>query len=461
MMHAACRLPMSRVKTALAFPSMMTNVAALSRPYLKTPIATKRSTSTMGSSTTPTLVRLLKHEETILKLGVFPPVGTVTWFEGDSNKAFERIQERMNKVIEKNPWLQGNFVKTDGHYHISYTDDMDALSNINENGMLVPVQSEDSKVSYGMPYMELPQAGSDYLLKKNKDLDQPFWKVAIVPCASSPNARFAVFISVSHVLGDGHTFYDLHNMLLGSTWGDGSSAADIRSLRIERLYDTKNHQEKQMGSKEAYIGSSMGYMACALRGVASEALGLSKVSNRVFLIDNDKMNEIKKSEKGPQDFVSTNDAVTSWFLTNAKCKHGWMAVNFRGKLEGHDDDLVGNYENAITYKCPEDTSTPADIRASLKSLKRVVTTDTKVSDWAFASGDLGLATNWASFAGSANLPGCKELVHIPCGPTLPPTIPTCIIFKARPGKLGVVLLGTKEVTEMRAPFESDEELYQM
>jgi hypothetical protein len=207
-------------------------------------------------------------------------------------------------------------------------------------------------------------------------------------------------------------------------------------------------------------------MACAIRGVISETLGLSKVSYRIFLIDNDNIAKIKNAEKGAHDCIFTsNDIVTSWFLSNCikggmdGWMDGWMVVNFRGKLDGHDDHLAGNYAKGLFYRTPEDTSSPADIRSSVKTMKRAVTANSELSDWAIASSHTGLVTNWASLAKTARLGGCKQLVHLPGGTTPPPTIPACLILRSRGEKLGVVVAGAGDVvSKTRAPFESDEEV---
>jgi hypothetical protein len=147
---------------------------------------------------------------------------------------------------------------------------------------------------------------------------------------------FAIIVSMSHYIGDGHSFYALHNMLLGG------SRTSIRPLQIERILETDNLQKELLGAKESSIASTTGFIVCAIRGILKGALGLSKMSCRMFLIDEERIARIKKAEKGAHDFVSTNDVVASWFLTDKNYRYGWMSLNFRGKIEGHDDHLVGN-----------------------------------------------------------------------------------------------------------------------
>jgi hypothetical protein len=52
-----------------------------------------------------------------------------------------------------------------------------------------------------------------------------------VPDPKSPNAQFAVFVSVSHTLFDGHGFYKMHNMLTGP----GSNVKALSPTRKQEI----------------------------------------------------------------------------------------------------------------------------------------------------------------------------------------------------------------------------------
>ena len=194
-------------------------------------------------------------------------------------------------------------------------------------------------------------------------------------------------------------------------------------------------------------------------------LGLApKTQHRYSFLDKDKIEAEKQTYKSDKDnkknavgnenddpkeekeevepaFVSTNDIVTSWFLQQTQCTFGFMAVNFRNRLEGHTHQHAGNYEHVIFYY-PPDYETPQRIRKSHTGFyesekhdkqdatttttentgetfvwKRAVTLSTtsvpsfachanKHTHWA-------LVTNWSSFAQDANLPQCVEELHAP------------------------------------------------
>lgn len=161
-------------------------------------------------------------------------------------------------------------------------------------------------------------------------------------------------------------------------------------------------------------------------------------------VDPDKMKETKKiaADEGGVPFVSTNDVITSWFMTQTSCTSGGMAMNLRNRLEGHTDLHAGNYECFMYYR-KEDYASPALIRKSLATLNRVVTKDKDLPAW---YQDLGarcsVITNWSTFANPNEIEGCEEDAHLPiyCRPYWPSSSLQMfmIVFRGGPGKLGLL-----------------------
>ena len=58
-----------------------------------------------------------------------------------------------------------------------------------------------------------------------------------------------------------------------------------------------------------------------------------------------------------------------------------MAINFRGRLEGHALTDAGNYENLCMYR-PADYKSPALIRLSVTSMRRAAEPTTSFPGWA-------------------------------------------------------------------------------
>lgn len=427
----------------------------------------------------------LEHQ--LASLGT-APISTLTWMKGDLTKASQCFEHRVREVCKANPWLFGKLAKKDGRVHIWVPND-----GIESGGIFSQGTTKDSPIHYEMTPVELSKivqregTRQGFILAMGKDFDQVFWKVSLVPCNRCPTERFALICSMSHIIGDGHTFYSLHNMLLGSE--------PVASLEVTRVSNTTTLQEEMLGKAESAVMYSWGLIVVALRGVFQSNV-LSKIPRtgaalrpaaKYFLVDAQKISELKqdyanistKQEDDRTPFVSTNDIITSWFLSQTGCDHGLMAVNLRGRLKDHSLNLAGNYENCVYYRVPKDTESPALIRKSVATLRRSVSAKAPFSnkDMAFSSG-FSLVTNWASFAkmtvhlnhsaGKADDSfTTKEqkgddlvtlLHHLPIYDVealIPSTMNMCLIFQYRPEQLAVVLAARPDrmANLVPAPFE--------
>ena len=67
------------------------------------------------------------------------------------------------------------------------------------------------------PYGVMARKVLKLLVKKGGEslgrCDEPQFRICVVPDAQSPNTRWALVVSLSHIIADGHTFYQVHNML--------------------------------------------------------------------------------------------------------------------------------------------------------------------------------------------------------------------------------------------------------
>lgn len=67
-----------------------------------------------------------------------------------------------------------------------------------------------------------------------------------------------------------------------------------------------------------------------------------KVKLYANLINSDKISELKKSGKDNEEFISTNDIITSQYGNAIKARLLSIAVNFRKKVDDIPDNLAGN-----------------------------------------------------------------------------------------------------------------------
>lgn len=412
-------------------------------------------------------------------------ISTATWISGSHNEAAQFLKERLDQIVEKNPWIGGHVItkKDQGSYLVYPIRTPPSAPSGNAAATLSApplcffkhVNPEDSPIHRHISLDDMNEkcTKANLLLSKNFDPREVFLKVSVVPCSKNPSSKFAVLVSLCHIVADGHTFYRIYKMLLCNH--------PIQSLTVERIVDTERQQVEALGGTECKIASSPGFVLCMLRGLfkgmcLAPFFGARyRTKWRYFLVDEDKIKALKdealkeqhqttassavddsdNKEEGDVKFVSTNDIITSWYLRNCACVNGTMALNFRNRLEGHTEEHAGNYENLLYYQSPKDCQTPMHIRKSIQKLRG---SSIPESPWEFGREDMSIMTNWASFVADVDIPGCVEEAHYPVAASSfgVTSLSMGVIFRYRPGQLAVGVFGTPAHMEglVDAPFES-------
>lgn len=394
--------------------------------------------------------KLLKLEELLYKRDE-PAISSLTWFKGDYTKASSILRHRVQAILEKNPWLTGRVVKRQGKLFLEYS--MEARYSIDQ--FYFVVDPNESLFSRNTALEILGKLSENLLLKNGAT--EPIFRVLIVPCRTNPNENFAVIVSLSHIVGDGATFYELHSMLCSL------SEDSIIKLIPERIPTSETQQAAAMGQEEFDYGTSFGMLINALSGLLRVKTIGPPVCSRIILLDTDKIEEAKRNAAMREDvpFVSTNDVLTSWFFQQSGCTKGLMYVNFRNRLDGHLDEYAGNYDNALFYN-REDSETPGLIRKSLASMKRTLTS-TMPSFVQTLQSTHAIATNWTSFAEPNVIQDCVEELHIPLynvDGTVPYSFCVMVIFRAGPQQQCLYMIGQESVLNrlQSAPFFSNDKL---
>lgn len=430
------------------------------------------------------IVGLLPLEQGMATFGHAQAMSTLTWFQGDTQKATALLKERSTALLKANPWLTGRVRKTNAHkdgvgkkeWALVYRDydpkkstiTMDETEKEEEQDIYFRVIP--NVVSRDVPLVDLGSKLKDYIPKNGPD--QRLWRVSVCPCSKNPSTRFAVVVSLSHIVGDGHTFFQLSNLVLA-----GSDDSQLETpFALDRIKTTEAQQIQALGGEKDYgIVFSPGFIANFVRGnIHATVSKKHKAQAKIYLVDPEGMGQAKqdalvaealKQSHGNSDqpeFVSSNDVLTSWFFQNSSCSLGFMNINFRGRLEGHTDRHAGNYEGNICYP-RADSKSPGLIRTSLDTksglYQRSVTRHKPLPGFwklAFRS-SFAVCSNWASFARPSNLgEGFIEEVQVPLYEVVvPSTGVVCIVFRAGPKGLAVILAGSKyklEGLEKDVPF---------
>ncbi|KAL7548160.1 hypothetical protein ACHAWF_011459 [Thalassiosira exigua] len=452
-------------------------------------------------------VQLLPLEQSLTMLEW--PITTVTFFRCDGqgvgggagrDAAIAGFERRTRAVLRANPFLGGWLVRGKG---VGSLDRATRLWYDPEGGRAPPRYVPNSPPR-GPP--DRPRrAYEDAILARgaavphNDDLvnrkDGALWRIGIVP--SPDGDEFALIASMSHVLGDGHTYYRIYNMLAG--------CAPIVALNPQRDLMFGHKVAEIMGRQEAHYVHRVSSEPAWLNlfgmgggaGDSGEEDRASDLCGRVFLanphwIVNEKAktasrgnvrdlrysalrspmqplgnSEVRRWEHPEHD--STNDVLVSWFWTLVAPDAGLMTVNFRGRIEGVDDARAGNYAHPVPY-ARGDYESPKLIRASLGECRRAGT-DPATGEGSTtlprprAGLTFGVATNWSSFRpgegsgegetdeGEDDGAGAELVRHLPVvfprrlTRTMPRRMSFLVIFSAGGGEVGCALVAPRRVME--------------
>ncbi|MCP4361741.1 MAG: hypothetical protein GY796_27330 [Chloroflexi bacterium] len=346
-----------------------------------------------------------------------PPVTTVTLYQGAAPAEF--LRRRLALMLEKNPWLTARIVKkntADGVVALAYAPTFELEQTIDQHFSVY--EPGDVGFSLSMAYEELVECLVPVqcaLSKPATDEDEPLFKVAVVPIEPAETADnqptplqqsltlpgFALVVSMNHTLGDGHTYYTLYNMLSADT--------EVEALIPVRVDNFEEAKTEVVGQEENAMFTSAGLGL----GIVGTYVG-GKVTRRepqnvcVHLVDPVwiAQEKAKAKEAGQVPFISTNDALTSWFFREMNSDLNLMLANFRSRepsVLGLTDQHVGNYEANVPY-FPGDVETPTLIRQSIRSAdgsfqaRRAGSPPTKIPKFStLIHNKTSIVTNWASF----------------------------------------------------------------
>jgi hypothetical protein len=388
----------------------------------------KEAVTPLGVVDTP----LLKFESNWMGVLHVWPITTMQFYTGDPNAAATYLKTRLLEVAKANPWIGSTIVK-DKKKHgkllaIRYSISDPPIDDIFE-------VNNDLDINENMPYGELQEkmiAAKTVCLPTGAGLiksGKPVCKLTVAP--RKDKSGFAVIFSMSHTVGDGHTHYAILNML--------SSTATVKEMQVVRKeeFSMEGVGSKITGEKEFKFMMNPGVcMMCYYIGIMMR----KKVNPECYLIDAEKLKVLKesaKSETGAAPYVSTNDIITSGFGRATKAQMLTMPVNIRGKEENCSKDLAGNYWTGLMFGA-DALSSPNSIRHCLNGQaphSRVTLPSCCIKgNWS------SMITNWSSMSdGSLDIPDCTQTLHLPYLNTKEMLEDGCVVFKARPNQIAVML----------------------
>lgn len=398
-----------------------------------------------GKPSNESSVELTAQESTLIFSQLTPAVSTATIYTGSADAAVQHLQARVAMVVRLNPWLRGRLVRRSAGQRIQLCFDASAAcdSGPEFQTLDVPANAFDNPVA---DYTQLVQQFQPFCVAKNgacimssataATAAPALFRVTLLREREGGAAtvqRFAVCVSLCHLLGDGHTFYALYGMLSG----DGAPAA----LLPGRPANLGAIAADILGGNDCqdWIMASPGSFA----RVARTLLCSRRRPRPVFLPVPQEWVAAQKAAAAAAAaagtgvstlVVSTNDVLTSRLMVGSGCTDLAMAVNLRGREPSFTSSHAGNFEYPVCYQAG-DFESPALIRRSLgapvSALRKSGASAVSSSSPTQARvrrvhGDVPLpgflqtalgrgcvVTNWSSFYVDLVLPGAVQRRHFP------------------------------------------------
>ncbi len=383
------------------------------------------SSSSTSSALGETFVNLFPQEK---RLNIHDPVvTTATTFSGTAPINF--LEERCKEIVQANPWLNARLVSnpTTREPCLSFSKSestafYEHVPVLNASGQLYVNSFESLIEVFGNPPPMRKDLASLFCKQGIRSLDEPdepLFKVRLLTGSNPSN--FVLLCSMSHVFGDGNTFYSIYRML--------DPSEKVVALCPERV---EAYPEK-LGSIDSIIPGSNYYPPDLERDPVHATKNQCKLdwalSKKIFspesllqappkglgfgmrYINKDWIEEEKKKHLAQNDvpYLSTNDILASWFFRINECDAGVFAVD--GRQDFGITAKAGNYQNFILYY-PEEFSSPAGIRRSRMDPKGWSQKDSKPGPGT----RVGVLSNWTANYMDVNYQGCQQIAHFPLSP---------------------------------------------
>lgn len=315
--------------------------------------------------------------------------------------------------------------------------------------------------------------GTSDLIGKN----HPIFKVTIIPDAVDFFNQFAVIVSISHMVGDGYTYYKVFRML--------SAQNPVQTMNPTRHTDFPAQVEAHMGEGEAFylrktnptlVEETLKTSASLIPGktVATEGAKGVEVDREtlLFTISRSWLDEqLKEVVQGGDDAdsasISNSDVILSWWYRTSSADIGLYPHDLRAELPVLNDLDAGNYNNPIPFT-KDDYSTPQQIHGAVKVGKRSGSSlsgapleplPRNSSDMSFAVG-VDWNKHFPEGTTYEDEEGVVQELHIPLFSvadlhTIPSTMAAFILFTAvtnhqkddDPPQIGAFVVASKDVCE--------------
>jgi hypothetical protein len=374
---------------------------------------------------------------------------TGTFYEGDI--PVKPIVQKVKDIFRANPWLAARILrKKEDTAPKAYYDAVFDESTLSKYFEEFYVDNASAEVKLTEKSLDsIFHYAAKHLVKRGMEclnqVNEVCFKVLIfkIKDESSDKVNKTLFVvSLSHVLGDGHTYYHICSFFDLRMVG-GKPVGSLNPTR--RLQITQQLSDIQ---GNPYHQSAWFFWFCMKNIFFS-----FKPDIQTFRVDQQKIKQLKQkylenmkknnSAAGPA-FLSTNDVLCAWLFERLQCDYAFMVLNCRERLEGYTSDLAGSYTALLPFKKNPD---PVTIRETVETFGKPTAPPQPPSPslWEKMKFKMAMTTNWSSFYSEAILDEDETkypvLYHCPLISNVAKGFQdTIVIFVMKKGEIGINIM---------------------
>ena len=253
----------------------------------------------------------------------------------------------------------------------------------------------------------------------------PLFSVSI---CKLPENHACLLIQLSHIIGDGSTYYKILGQMQEIM--DGKNLENIQKL--DWSVPSKNPMFPDFFTEKDIFLESQSWVPEFMRRLSSEPRRKSQIE----LIDKDHIEVLKQKYLDDKvEFLSTNDILTSALAEVFGTKLMNMATDMRGRMDGISKNFAGIAVRPIFFPRKQAVLAPKFIRGKIMKDFCFWSNSEEIAQFekSFLACGLSSITNWSSLTKFVKPPGTKILAHCPnSGFVEDLSFDVCIVFKATP-----------------------------
>jgi len=366
----------------------------------------------------------------------------ITFFRGDADAAAELLRSRLNLVLDANPWLAGRLKRQGpGKLNLHVPD----AATLEERRPACFCDTPVGDLHPGMRSDEMQSLLSPLLVGLGNnciDRDEPVFRLVLI--RTQPSC-FAILLSCSHVIADGHTGYLIYEML-----GSGARIVPLEARR-EPSYTLENVESTVALQLNWRLFQRLSFLTgSAIVPILATKLGVYSCTIESRLIDHAWLDALKaryNREAPPGGAVNTHETLLHWFLCRAELEFAAVALNLRNIAPNITDDHAGHYVGGYLLSREH---LDAPIHLAIQHLMQ--NEHRRGDEWPMPTlrqrlyPKFGIVSNWSTIYRELVLPGCEQVLHMPLLSPMPSPRDSAglVIFQATKDQLGVFVMGRRD-----------------